>query len=248
MGSRMSRSTCAIGIMAKAPQAGRSKTRLCPPLTPDEAAALSGAFLSDTAANIGQAARLAPITAYAAYAPLGTEALIASHVGEAAGLLLADGSQPMPNGVEGFGRCLLHAIQGMLDRGHHAACVLSSDIPTLPTRLLVEAAAHLLMAGDRAVLGASDDGGYYILGLKAAHAPMFSDIAWSTDSVAAATRERAKEIGLDLVEIDSWYDVDDAPSLALLLDEAGGYAAPATRAVLEGFGLRARLTDGLSPA
>lgn len=61
--------TCAIGIMAKAPQAGRSKTRLCPPLLPAEAAALSAAFLGDTARTIAQASRQAPIVAYAAYAP-----------------------------------------------------------------------------------------------------------------------------------------------------------------------------------
>ncbi|MFC6789618.1 DUF2064 domain-containing protein [Methylobacterium komagatae] len=224
--------TCAIGIMAKAPQAGRSKTRLCPPLTPDEAAALSGAFLRDTAANIADASRSAPIAAYAAYAPRGTEALIAAHVGAKTGLVLADGTAPMPGDVQGFGRCLLHAIKGMLERGHAAACVLSSDIPTLPTRLLIEAAEHLLAPGDRAVLGASDDGGYYILGLKAAHAEMFADIAWSTASVAEATRERARGIGLPLIELDPWYDVDDAPSLSVLIAETDGYAAPATRAVL----------------
>lgn len=240
--------TCAIGIMAKAPQAGRSKTRLCPPLTSDEAAALSGAFLRDTAANIAAAALQAPIAAYAAYAPLGTEALVAAHVGWETGLVLADGSPPMPARVQGFGRCLLHAIEGMLERGHAAACVLSSDTPTLPTRLLVEAAEHLLAAGDRAVLGASDDGGYYLLGLKAAHAEMFADIAWSTDSVAEATRERARAIGLELVELAPWYDIDDAPSLALVIAETGGYAAPETRAVLDGLALSARLAEALSPA
>lgn len=233
--------------MAKAPQAGRSKTRLCPPLTPDEAAALSGAFLRDTANNIAAAARLAPIEAYAAYAPLGAEALIAAHVGFETGLVLADGTPPMPAEVQGFGRCLLHAIQGMLDRGHAAACVLSSDIPTLPTRLLTEAAELLMAPGDRAVLGASDDGGYYLLGLKASHAGMFADIAWSTDGVAAATRDRARELGLDLVELDPWYDVDDGPSLAVLMRETGGYAAPATRAVIDRLGLGARLAEKLSP-
>lgn len=234
--------------MAKAPQAGRSKTRLCPPLTPDEAAALSGAFLRDTADNIAAAARLAPIAAYAAYAPLGAEALIAAHVGRETGLVLADGTPPMPARVQGFGRCLLHAIQTMLGRGHAAACVLSSDIPTLPTRLLTEAAELLMVPGDRAVLGASDDGGYYLLGLKASHAGMFADIAWSTDGVAAATRDRAREIGLDLVELDPWYDVDDGPSLIVLMRETGGYAAPATRAVIDRLGLGARLAEKLSPA
>ena len=58
--------TCAIGVMAKAPRSGRSKTRLCPPLTLDDAAALSAAFLRDTTANIQEAARAAPILALAA--------------------------------------------------------------------------------------------------------------------------------------------------------------------------------------
>ncbi len=216
--------------MAKAPQSGRSKTRLCPPLTPDQAAALSAAFLRDTTENIAAASRHAPIVACAAYAPAGAEALIAAHLAPGTGLVLADGSAPAPGGVEGFGRCLLQAIAGMLAQGHAAACVLSSDIPTLPTRLLVEAAERLLAPGERGVFGACDDGGYYILGLKRAHARLFSDIAWRT-------RARAKEIGLDLVELEPWYDVDDAASLARLTAETAGYPAPATRAMLTRLGL-----------
>ena len=229
--------TCAIGVMAKAPQSGRSKTRLCPPLTPDQAASLSAAFLRDTTQNIVAASRHAPIVPCAAYAPPGAEALIAAHLAPGTGLVLADGSAPVPAGVEGFGRCLLQAIEGMLAQGHAAACVLSSDIPTLPTHRLVEAAETLLAPGDRGVFGACDDGGYYILGLKRAHAHLFSDIAWSSDSVAGTTRARAKEIGLDLVELEPWYDVDDAASLARLTAETAGYAAPATRAVLSRLGL-----------
>ncbi len=228
---------CAIGVMAKAPQAGRSKTRLCPPLSPEQAAALSAAFLRDTTDNIAAAARHAPIAAYAAYAPLGSETLVGGHVAPGTSLLVADGSPPMPEGVEGFGRCLLHAVQAMLAEGHTAACVLSSDSPTLPTRLLIEAAEALLAAGDRAVLGAADDGGYYLLGLKAAHAPMFANVAWSTETVADETRDRARFLGLDLVELDRWYDVDDARSLGTLMTETDGYAAPATRAAIERLGL-----------
>lgn len=227
-----SSATCAIGVMAKAPRSGRSKTRLCPPLSPDQAARLSAAFLRDTTANILEAARAAPIAAYAAYAPRDAETLVVPHLAVGTDLVLADGSTPAPAAVEGFGRCLLQAIDGMLAHGHAAACVLSSDIPTLPTRLLVLAARLLLAPGDRAVLGACDDGGYYILGLKQAHARLFADIAWSTDTVAAATRARAREIGLALIELEPWYDVDDAASLARLSADRTGYAAPATRAIL----------------
>ena len=229
-----SSATCAIGVMAKAPRSGRSKTRLCPPLSPDQAALLSAAFLRDTTANILEAARAAPIAAYAAYAPRGAEALVVPHLARRTRLVPADGDIPASAAVEGFGLCLLQAVGCMLAEGHAAACVLSADIPTLPTRRLVQAARILLAPGDRAVLGACDDGGYYILGLKQAHAHLFADIAWSTDTVAAATRARAREIGLALVELEPWYDVDDAASLAQLSADTSGYAAPATRAVLAG--------------
>jgi rSAM/selenodomain-associated transferase 1 len=229
--------SCAIGVMAKAPQAGRSKTRLCPPLTAEQAAAMSAAFLRDTTENMAAAARAAAITPYAAYAPLGTEALLRGCLAEGTKLLLADGSAPMPDGVSGFGKCLLHATQGMLDEGHAAACVLGSDCPTIPTSLLVHAAELLLAPGDRAVLGPADDGGYYLLGLKAPLAAMFRDIVWSTDSVAEATRARARAIKLDLIELEPWYDVDDAASLAMLMRETGGYKAPMTNTTIARLGL-----------
>jgi uncharacterized protein len=240
--------SCAIGVMAKTPQPGQSKTRLCPPLLLEQAAAMSAAFLRDTTSNVAAAARSAPIVAYAAYAPLGSECLLRSHLAEGTELLLADGSSPMPDGVEGFGRCLLHAIQGMLAHGHAAACVLSSDIPTLPTRLLVEAANILLAPGARAVLGPAEDGGYYLLGLKQAEAAFFANIAWSTGSVADATRARARRLGVKLIEIDPWYDVDDALSLSLLLAERVGYEAPATKAALDRLGLKERLSNLVLPS
>ena len=199
---------------------------------------MSAAFLRDTTENMAAAAGNAPIAPYAAYAPLGTETLLHACLADGTALLLADGSPPMPEGVAGFGRCLLHAIQGMLDAGHTAACVLSSDSPTIPTDVLVQAATLLLAPGDRAVLGPADDGGYYFLGLKAAHAALFRDIAWSTETVAETTRTRAREIGLDLIELEPWYDVDDAASLGVLLRESAGYAAPMTRAAIARLGLR----------
>src|SRR5271156_2350214 len=97
----MSRPTCAIGVMAKTPEAGRSKTRLCPPLLPEHAAAMSAAFLCDTIENILLAACIEPIEAYAAYSPRGSELILQPHIGQEAKLLLADGDAPMPDGVDG---------------------------------------------------------------------------------------------------------------------------------------------------
>jgi rSAM/selenodomain-associated transferase 1 len=244
---------CAIGVMAKAPRPGFSKTRLCPPLQPEQAAGLSAAFLRDITENIRLAARqVVPVTGYVAYAPAGQETLFDGHLADGTNLLLADGSPPMPLGVLGFGRCLLHAVQAMLALGHGSAVVLNADSPTLPTALLVRTAVLLAAKGDRVVLGPADDGGYYLLGMKAAHAYLFSDIAWSTDSVAETTRARAAELGVEVIELPAWYDVDDQAALTRLLKETAipevrngllPYAAPFTATALARMGLRAQDLD-----
>jgi len=102
--------------------------------------------------------------------------------------------------------------------------VLNADSPTLPTEFLVETAEVLARPGDRAVLGPSSDGGYYLLGLKTAHRHMFHDIAWSTERVAARTLERAHEIGLDMHRLPVWYDVDDVDDLTRLYVDLDGAA------------------------
>ena len=126
---------------------------------------------------------------------------------------------------------------------------MNSDSPTLPTAVLLQAVHSLLSPGDRVVLGPAEDGGYYLLGMKQPHARLFADIAWSTDSVAATTRMRAVALGLDVVTLPTWYDVDDSASLNRLVAETadGGmglqpYTAPATNAWIEGSGLRGRLS------
>jgi uncharacterized protein len=231
------RNTCAIAVMAKAPRPGRAKTRLCPPLQPEQAAQLSGAFLRDITENVALAARSAPIHGYVAYAPAGEEGAFEGHLADGTAFVLADGSLPMPCGVEGFGRSLLHAVKALLARGYGAACLVNSDSPTLPTSLLIEAATLLLASRGRVVLGPADDGGYYLIGMKQPHAHLFADIAWSTESVAATTHARATTLGLDVVTLPTWFDVDDMGSLARLLVKVEGhptglrpYPAPATMA------------------
>ena len=118
-----------------------------------------------------------------------------------------------------FGDCLFDAITQLLGRGHASAVVLNADSPTLPTSLLAETAEVLAQPGDRAVLGPSTDGGYYLLGLKAPHRRLFEDVTWSTEHVARQTLERAVEIGLDVHVLPAWYDVDDAEALRMLRAE-----------------------------
>jgi uncharacterized protein len=208
------RTSCGIAVMAKASEPGRSKTRLCPPLTLEEAARFNTSFLQDVGANIAAAGRQADITGYMAFGPPGSEAFfhdILRDVLPSVGLLDAW----LPN----FGDCLLRAIGSQFERGHTGAVVLNSDSPTLPTSLLVETAAWLAEPGDRAVLGPSTDGGYYLLGLKQPHRRLFEDIDWSTDRVARQTLERARDIGLSVHILPAWYDVDDADAMRTLYSE-----------------------------
>ncbi len=197
--------------MAKASAPGRTKTRLVPPLTFDQAAALNTAFVTDIAGNVLRAGRFASIAGYAAFAPRGSEDFFQRTLPSAIGLIDAC----LPN----FGDCLLRTIEEIFTRGHSSAVVLNSDSPTLPTALLVETAETLALPGERAVLGPSSDGGYYLLGLKAAHRRLFEDIAWSTEHVAQQTLERARELKLEVHTLPVWYDVDDVEGLRRLYGE-----------------------------
>lgn len=230
----------AIAVMAKSPRPGRSKTRLCPPLSPEQAAAMAAAFLRDVTENVARAGSQSPIDGWLAFAPAGDEALFAGMLAPGTRLLLADGEGEDAPGVTGFGRCLLQTVRRLLDRGYTAACVLNADSPNMPTRHLTLLASHLL-AGRPMVLGAAEDGGYCALGLSAPYPRLFADIAWSTDRVAAQTRERAAELALPWVELPPWYDVDDAASLERLFGDltTDSHTASATRATVARLGIAA---------
>jgi uncharacterized protein len=226
--------TCGIAVMAKASAPGRTKTRLVPPLTFEEAAAFNTAFLQDVAGNLLDAGRTVPIKPYMAFGPPGSGAFFARHLPPSIGRFEA--------WFPDFGECLFAAIDTLLRQGHGAAMVLNADSPTLPSSLLVRAAELLAQPGDRAVLGPASDGGYYLLGLKQAHRRMFEDIDWSTERVAAQTIARVEELGLPLHVLPTWYDVDDIEALRRLRlevhqrlafePELPPGAAPATAALL----------------
>ena len=96
------------------------------------------------------------------------------------------------------------------------------------------------MPADRVVLGPSDDGGYYLIGLKKNHRPVFERIDWSTDRVFEQTLTRAKELNLEVSLLPGGYDVDDRSSLNRLCDDllngpASADIAPHTRKFLAAF-------------
>ena len=241
-------SLCALAVMSKAPRPGKVKTRLSPPLTLDQTAALNICFLKDTTAmlqTIGHAAGLV------CYTPVGDEVAFD-------GLLPAEFSL-IPQRGDGFGERLHAAATDILACGFGSVCLIDSDSPTVPPEAFSQAVAELAKAGDRVVLGPSHDGGYYLIGLKQAHAAPFERIAWSTGSVAEETRERCREAGLEVVELPLWYDVDDASTLGLLQAElldgqrpefaaTNGGSAPQTRLYLEALSREKNSGQGTRPA
>jgi len=92
--------------------------------------------------------------------------------------------------------------------------VIGSDVPTLPSAVL-EAALDRL-AGADLVLGPSEDGGYYLIGLREPRAALFADMAWSTEVVFDETMRRASALGLDVGLLPAWFDVDTPADLERL--------------------------------
>ena len=208
----------ALAVMSKAPRPGKVKTRLSPPLTPEEAAALNICFLRDTTANIAAVAAGGKAAGLVCYTPVGDEVAFDG--------LLPEGFALIAQRGDGFGERLHLAATDILACGYGAVCLIDSDSPTLPQGALEAAVETLRQPGDRVVLGGSDDGGYYLIGLKQAHAAPFERITWSTATVHAETVERTREAGLELVELPVWYDVDDAATLEVLERELLGGLKP----------------------
>jgi len=238
---------CALAIMTKAPQAGRVKTRLVPPLTPQEAAELNRCFLRDTAAAIARVCSRRPAgdakkmdqnasasqseaakaaCGVAVYTPIGAESAYSD-------ILPADFTL-LPQRGDGFGDRLYFAVEDLFRCGFASVCLIDSDSPTVPAENFARAVELLSTGEDRVVLGPSEDGGYYLIGMSRPHRHLFEQIDWSTERVLNQTMQRATEMGLEVKLLPIGYDVDDAASLRRLRDEfladvTSSHIAPYTR-------------------
>jgi rSAM/selenodomain-associated transferase 1 len=226
-------SVAAIGIICKAPQPGRAKTRLAMAIGAVAASELSACFLRDVAAAIDAIPESLGRRGYGIYAPVGAEHIMRELLPPTFGLL--------PHVGADLGDVLFGAARDLLTDGHDCVLLVNGDSPTLPARFLAQAIEILREPGDRMVLGPASDGGYYLIGLKRPHRQLFTEVAWGTETVARRTCERAAEIGLATTLLPEWYDVDDLETLRWLQDElagkstrfrAGGFA-PASRAFLK---------------
>jgi uncharacterized protein len=210
-------------VVAKAPAAGRSKTRLVPPLTPVEAADLQACLLLDTVDACGREASDVRVLFGSALDRAPLEALL-------------------PGGrlVQQEGRGLADALR--LGVARHVpegpVALVSSDIPGVPPGALT-AAFSALAGGADVVLGPAMDGGYWLIAMREAHEQPFADIPWSTPAVYAVTHARCEEAGLRVADVVAWRDIDTLVDLSLAARD------PAFESAVRSSRLFARLAPSL---
>ncbi len=220
-----------LGIFVKSPVVGRVKTRLCPPLSPEQARDLYLAFLQDLISRI-QSLRLAPTVFLAGEATRETSRL------------LADPARVEPQVGDTLGQRLHHAFGRLLRSPGDRAVIIGSDSPDLPAATLRRAFRKLKHRD--VVLGPATDGGYYLIGLRAPAPALFDGIAWSGPEVLGQTVRAVERAGLTLSLLPVWYDVDDDASLHILESMcrarrlAGGVRLPRTERILETLARRDR--------
>ena len=214
LSDRMSRGLCALAVMTKAPRAGQVKTRLVPPLTPQEAADLNKCFLQDTAVAISSACSSVlrpPTAAVAVYTPVGAESAYTD--------VLPTDFSLLPQRGDKFGERLYFAVEDLFKCGFDSVCLIDSDSPTVAAENFAEAIDLLGSSDDCVVLGPSDDGGYYLIGVKKPHRHLFEQIDWSTERVLNQTMQSANAMGVEVKLLPTGYDIDDDASLRRLCNE-----------------------------
>ncbi|RDV39081.1 glycosyltransferase [Bradymonadaceae bacterium TMQ3] len=237
-----------IVIFAKAPEAGRVKTRLQPELSADESATLYRAFVNDVLELVGGWAGREP----------GRRATLAWSGPDDGAMFQATDRLDIIKVEQGegdLGTRMRRAIEGARARGAGRVVIVGTDSPTLSEEHL-ERAFGVLLQHD-VVWGPSFDGGYYLVGVEALRAPegldaesvIFEDIAWSTASVLTQSWERANEAGLLSELLGFWYDVDTFEDVKMLefhlleyLERQGFEGARHTREVLLTWRHSGRLT------
>lgn len=194
-------------IFAKYPSPGAVKTRMVPPLTPEEATALHESCLRAVCANLRGVRTLA------------TKLVVTpdERANELGRRLNFDAASCWPQGDGDLGHRLSHATTRAFDEGARGVVLLGADSPTIPRDDLEQAIDCLTR--NRVVLGPCDDGGYYLLGLPGPMPELFEGVAWGGPHVADQTRRRARLAGVDLVELPCWYDLDRFTDLRRAAEE-----------------------------
>jgi rSAM/selenodomain-associated transferase 1 len=195
--------------MAKEPQPGCTKTRLSPPLSHQEAADLYEAFLLDTILKL---ANLEWADMAVAISPPESSSFFKRITPTGTLLLPIEGAD--------IGDCLAEALERLLDIGYRKVIAINADGPSLPGEYIHQAVE--LLDNHDVVFGESQDGGYYLVGVKRIHQVLFQEISWSTTNVLAQSLAKADVFGLSTALTPTWYDIDTIQDLKRLKDELPG--------------------------
>ncbi len=185
-----------VVIFAKAPVAGRVKTRLIPVLGADGAAALAARMLRDTLSQVRASASAFELCVDPPGSDWPTD-------------LPAD-VWCTDQGPGDLGERLARAAERVIAAGE-SVLLIGTDCPSLDADRLRDAAARL--EAHDAVMLPAQDGGYVLLGLSRFDASLFADVAWSTDTVAATTAQRIAARGWSLFVGETLRDIDEPADL-----------------------------------
>lgn len=209
----------ALLVMAKEPAAGRTKTRLTPPLTPEQAAELYACLLQDTLDAVRTAVSLTPFTPFIAYSPPEAESAFRE---------LASDFQLIAQ----RGKTLAERLESVMTAVHVAGweqvAAINSDSASLPPAYLAAAFQELDKEEVDVVFGPCEDGGYYLIGWKRPYPRLLREVTMSTSHVLQDTLAIARQEGLRVALLPPWYDIDDIADLERL--RADENAGPSTRA------------------
>lgn len=181
-------------VLAKAPVAGRVKTRLCPPFTLSEAARLAEAALRDTLAAVAQTSAAARTVV----------------LDGQPGAWLPPSFTVLPQRGGGLDERLAAAFDDAWAKTAAPLLLIGMDTPQVTPALLTAAAGQLLSDGTDAVLGLALDGGWWALGLRRPDASLLLGVPMSTDDTGAVQSARLARAGLSVVQLPALTDVDDA--------------------------------------
>jgi rSAM/selenodomain-associated transferase 1 len=206
----------ALIIFAKRPSPGRVKTRLSPPLTPEEGAELYRCMLDDV---LAKGATLAGVDKWIFHEPDGEAPPFFAGI--------APGMACAPQEGKDLGERMANALRKLLALGYTRVAIIGTDLPDLPMAHVEEAYRRLETTD--VVFGPSEDGGYYLVAMGELHGNLFRDVPWSSGEVLATSLARAEEAGVSVSLLPVWHDVDTADDLERpeLLDATNG--APRTR-------------------
>jgi rSAM/selenodomain-associated transferase 1 len=217
----------ALIVVAKRPSPGNTKTRLVPPLTPEQAADLYNCLLFDTLDVMRHVGNAQPVIAYA---PADAESYFRG--------IAPQGFEWIAQHGQTLGQRLDNVLRAHLKMGYARAVVMDSDSPTLPPTYLEQAFEELEDERVDVVVGPCEDGGYYLIGLKRPCSALF-DVVMSTATVLQETLQRAHGQGLQTACLPTWYDIDTPEDLERLRRELARLPAdraPRTRQLLLSWG------------